>query len=60
MEQTFEMVAKTLKGLEEVLAEELRSMGALNVQPGLRMVSFEGDLAMMYRANLCSHTALKQ
>lgn len=58
MEQTFEMVAKTLKGLEEVLAEELRSMGALNVQPGLRMVSFEGDLAMMYRANLCSHTAL--
>ncbi len=58
MEQTFEMVAKTLKGLEEVLAEELRTMGALNVQPGLRMVSFEGDLAMMYRANLCSHTAL--
>ncbi len=58
MEQTFEMVAKTLKGLEDVLAEELRSLGALNVKPGLRMVSFEGNLEMMYRANLCTHTAL--
>ena len=58
MSQQFEMVAKTLKGLEDVLAEELRSLGALNVQPGCRMVSFEGDLAMMYRANLCCRTAL--
>lgn len=58
MEHTFEMVAKTLKGLEGVLAEELRAMGALNVEPGCRMVSFEGDLAMMYRANVCCRTAL--
>ncbi len=58
MEHQFEMVAKTLKGLEEVLAEELRQLGAMNVQPGRRMVSFEGDLAMMYRANLCCRTAL--
>lgn len=58
MSQKFEMVAKTLKGLEDVLAEELRSLGAENVQPGCRMVSFEGDLAMMYRANLCCRTAL--
>lgn len=58
MEQKFEMVAKTLKGLEEVLAEELRSLGATNVEPGLRMVSFEGDLAMMYRANIACRTAL--
>ncbi len=58
MEHTYEMVAKTLKGLEDVLAEELRSLGALNVQTGIRMVRFEGDLAMMYRANLCCHTAL--
>lgn len=48
MEHTYEMVAKTLKGLEDVLAEELRSLGALNVQTGIRMVRFEGDLAMMY------------
>ncbi len=58
MEHQFEMVAKTMKGLEEVLAEELRQLGAENVEPGLRMVSFEGDLAMMYRANLCCRTAL--
>lgn len=56
---TFEMVAKTFQGLEEVLAEELRQLGALNVEPGRRMVSFEGDKAMMYKANLCCRTALR-
>lgn len=53
------MVAKTFQGLEEILAEELRSLGALNVEPGRRMVSFEGDLAMLYRANMCCRTALR-
>lgn len=57
--QTFEMVAKTFQGLEDVLAEELRDLGALNVEPGLRMVSFEGDLEMLYKANLCCRTALR-
>ena len=55
----FEMVAKTFHGLEEVLAEELRSLGAINVEPGRRMVSFEGDMAMLYRANMCCRTALR-
>ena len=55
----FEMVAKTFQGLEEVLAEELRGLGAKNVEPGRRMVSFEGDLAMLYRANMCCRTALR-
>lgn len=58
MEQRFEMVAKTFKGLEEVLAEELRQIGAVNVEPGRRMVSFEGDLDTLYRANICCRTAL--
>lgn len=53
------MVAKTMQGLEDVLAEELRQLGAENVEPGRRMVSFEGDLEMMYRANLCLRTALR-
>ncbi len=57
--QQFEMVAKTFQGLEEILAEELRSLGAQNVEPGRRMVSFEGDLAMLYRANMCCRTALR-
>ncbi len=59
MKQQFEMVAKTMQGLEEVLAEELRGLGALNVEPGCRMVSFEGDLEMLYKANLCCRTALR-
>lgn len=56
---TFDMVAKTFQGLEEVLAEELRSIGALNVEPGRRMVSFQGDKALMYKANLQCRTALR-
>lgn len=59
MNEKFEMVAKTFQGLEEVLAEELRSLGAENVEPGRRMVSFEGDKAMLYKANLCCRTALR-
>lgn len=55
----FEMVAKTFQGLEDVLAEELRGLGAKNVEPGRRMVSFNGDLAMLYKANLCCRTALR-
>ena len=53
------MVAKTLQGLEEVLAGELTALGAEDVQQGCRVVSFTGDLAMMYRANFCLRTALR-
>lgn len=59
MENTFSMVAKTFKGLEPVLRDELLSLGAENVEIGTRMVSFEGDLELMYRANLCLRTALR-
>ncbi len=59
MKEEFEMVAKTLQGLEDVLAEELRDLGAKNVEPGRRMVSFQGDLEMLYRANLQCRTALR-
>lgn len=59
MKEKFEMVAKTFKGLEEVLAEELRQLGAEQVEPGRRMVSFYGDLEMLYRANLSCRTALR-
>ena len=53
------MIAKTFKGLEEVLAQELIALGANNVQIGRRAVSFTGDKAMLYRANLCLRTALR-
>ena len=53
------MIAKTFKGLEEMLAQELIALGANNVQIGRRAVSFTGDKAMLYRANFCLRTALR-
>ena len=53
------MLAKTFKGLEEVLAQELIELGANDVQLGRRAVSFRGDKALLYRANLCLRTALR-
>lgn len=59
MENTFEMVAKTFQGLEDVLADELRQLGAENIEAGRRMVSFTGDKELLYRANLSCRTALR-
>ncbi len=59
METQFEMIAKTFGGLEEVLADELRALGADNVSAGKRMVSFTGDKAMLYKANMSCRTALR-
>ena len=53
------MVAKTLFGLEELLAGELRQLGASAIEIGIRNVSFEGDTGFMYKANLCCRTAIK-
>ncbi len=53
------MVAKTLFGFEELLAKELRNLGAGNVKEGTRSVSFTGDTGFMYKANLCLRTAIK-
>ena len=33
-EQSFEMIAKTFQGLEEVLAKELTELGASNIEVG--------------------------
>ena len=57
--EEFDMLAKTFKGLEDVLAEELLELGANNVVKQRRAVSFTGDMAMLYRANLCLRTASK-
>ncbi|MCM1369174.1 MAG: THUMP domain-containing protein [Candidatus Amulumruptor caecigallinarius] len=59
MGTSFSMVAKTFQGLEDVLRDELISLGAENVEMGRRMVSFEGDLELMYKANLSLRTALR-
>ena len=57
--ETFELIAKTFQGLEEVLAQELTELGADEIQIGRRMVSFVGDKRMMYRANFCLRTAVR-
>ena len=56
-EAVFTMVAKTFKGLEEVLAQELTELGADKVEIQRRAVSFEGDKALLYKANLHLRTA---
>lgn len=56
---TFEMVAKTLYGLEEILAGELLALGANDIQIGRRMVSFTGDKELLYKANFYCRTALR-
>ena len=56
---SFRMVAKTFKGLEPVLAQELTELGADEVQIERRAVSFSGDKALLYRANLCLRSALR-
>ena len=46
--ESFQMIAKTFQGLEEVLAQELTALGANDIEIGRRMVSFSGDKEMMY------------
>ena len=53
------MLAKTFKGLEEVLAQELIELGANDVQLERRAVSFRGDKSLLYRANFCLRTAIR-
>jgi putative N6-adenine-specific DNA methylase len=55
----FELVAKTFKGLENILANELTAIGAKDVKILNRAVSFKGDQALMYKSNLWLRTALR-
>ncbi|MEM7087058.1 MAG: THUMP domain-containing protein [Bacteroidota bacterium] len=59
MGKNYKMLAKTLFGLEDLLADELRKLGASAIEKGTRNVTFEGDLGFMYKANLCCRTAIK-
>lgn len=53
------MVAKTLYGLEDILATELIALGANHIEIGRRMVSFEGNKELLYKANFHLRTALR-
>ncbi len=56
--ESFKMIAKTMFGLEEVLAEELRALGAQDVTPINRAVAFTGTMQTLYKANYACRTAL--
>ncbi len=55
----FKIIAKTLHGLEPVLAKEIEALGTRTLEIGRRMVAFEGDKAMLYKANFRLRTALR-
>ncbi len=57
--ENFDMIAKTFKGLEVVLARELKSIGATDIEVLRRGVSFKGDLSTMYKANFCCRSAVR-
>lgn len=60
MEQdNFYMIAKTMYGLEEVLANELKTLGAQKIKIFNRAVSFKGDTGFLYKVNLNLRTALR-
>ena len=59
MDKNLTFLAKTFYGFEPLLAKELLALGARSIKEGNRMVTFEGDLGFLYKANLALRTALK-
>ena len=53
------LVAKTFKGLEEVLAQEIKDMGGEHVNIMNRAVSFKGSNRLIYKGNYCLRTAIR-
>ena len=53
------MIATTLFGLEQVVADELLDLGASDIEILNRAVKFFGDKELLYKSNLYLHTALK-
>lgn len=51
--------ATCARGLEPILAEELRALGADGIEPGRGGVHFGGDQATLYQANLWLRTAIR-
>src|SRR5437660_7569105 len=47
------------RGIESVLARELRDLGAEEIEPGRGGVRFAGNKALLYQANLWLRTAIR-
>ena len=56
--ENYQMIAKTLAGLENVLIKELEELGAEKVQKRKRAVLFEGNDELMMKANISLRTAI--
>ena len=57
--KSFRVVAKTLFGFEDLLAEELTGLGIADVVKATRAVSFEASQEQLYKVNLWSRLALR-
>lgn len=57
--KNYKLIAKTFSGLEYVLADELKSIGAKNIRAGHRATFFDGNLETIYKANYFIRTALR-
>jgi putative N6-adenine-specific DNA methylase len=55
----FRMLATTLFGLEEALAQELLKLGAKEIEKLPRAVAFKGDKGFMYKANFALRLATR-
>ena len=56
---TLRLFATCARGLEPILAGELRQLGAADVERGRGGVAFAGDMAVLYKANLWLRTAVR-
>jgi putative N6-adenine-specific DNA methylase len=52
-------IAKTLEGLEEILADELAELGVQDIEIWKRAVAYTGDKMTLYKSNLLLRTCLK-
>lgn len=59
MEKSINITAKTMAGMEELLADELKAIGAQRIVQGNRMVKCVGNKKLVYRANYECRTALR-
>ncbi len=59
MKKSFPIHVRTVTGLESVLAGELTVLGAQDIQAKGRLVICNGDLSLLYRANLWCRTAIR-
>ena len=55
--KVFQLVATSPKGLELLLVDELRALGAMEPKEKLAAVAFQGDLELAYKACLWSRLA---